>query len=455
MTARGYGAGPRTRVAEPGYGAVERAVLAIAIALCAVAAAAVALGRGRVLLLPAPRGPAGRRAGRGGGRDPRPARRAPPWCCAGERRHRPRPALHLRRRGRPGAGRRRPRRGGGAGAAARGALGRGQVHAPARALRAGAPLPRRAASRAGSSSTATTPSARRRPRICRSAAMVFQDPEAQAVLGAVERDVAFGLESAGIPARVDPRRGWSEALEMAGAVAPARRGPSASCRAASASASRWRRSSRPGRGWSSSTSPPHSSTTARRRRSWTCCAPWPRGAPAVVVAEHRIDRARTDRRPRAGGPGRPHRRARTRRSRCRLPRPRRGRPGAGAGPAGGGPRRATRGARCCAARASTLRAGEVVTISGDNGSGKSTLLRVLAGPPRARRRGRGAGRPRGHRRCRPSGASRTSRWWARTRGATCWPSASTPSWPIALRAGPLSPREREERIARHARASST
>ncbi|HTI33397.1 MAG TPA: ABC transporter ATP-binding protein [Miltoncostaea sp.] len=51
-------------------------------------------------------------------------------------------------------------------------------------------------------------------RICRAAGMVFQDPEAQAVLGTVERDVAFGLESAGvdpalIPARVD------QALELA------------------------------------------------------------------------------------------------------------------------------------------------------------------------------------------------------------------------------------------------
>jgi energy-coupling factor transport system permease protein len=44
MTARGYGAGPRTRVSEAGYDAVERAVLAIAIALCAVAAGALALG---------------------------------------------------------------------------------------------------------------------------------------------------------------------------------------------------------------------------------------------------------------------------------------------------------------------------------------------------------------------------------------------------------------------------
>jgi energy-coupling factor transport system ATP-binding protein len=44
-------------------------------------------------------------------------------------------------------------------------------------------------------------------KVARMAGLVFQDPEAQAVLGAVDRDVAFGLESAGhpppeIPARV-------------------------------------------------------------------------------------------------------------------------------------------------------------------------------------------------------------------------------------------------------------
>ena len=41
----------------------------------------------------------------------------------------------------------------------------------------------------------------------RLAGMVFQDPEAQAVLGEVERDVAFGLESAGVTPRRDPRAG--------------------------------------------------------------------------------------------------------------------------------------------------------------------------------------------------------------------------------------------------------
>lgn len=61
--------------------------------------------------------------------------------------------------------------------------------------------------------TLTTPPAR----ICRVAGMVFQDPESQAVLGAVERDVAFGLESAGVdPARIPAR--VDEALEMAGAA---------------------------------------------------------------------------------------------------------------------------------------------------------------------------------------------------------------------------------------------
>jgi energy-coupling factor transport system permease protein len=44
MTARGYGSGPRTRLAEPGLGGRERAVLAIGVALAALAAATVALG---------------------------------------------------------------------------------------------------------------------------------------------------------------------------------------------------------------------------------------------------------------------------------------------------------------------------------------------------------------------------------------------------------------------------
>lgn len=44
MAARGYGAGPRTRLPEPGYGRAESAVLALGAALAAVAVAALALG---------------------------------------------------------------------------------------------------------------------------------------------------------------------------------------------------------------------------------------------------------------------------------------------------------------------------------------------------------------------------------------------------------------------------
>ncbi len=54
-------------------------------------------------------------------------------------------------------------------------------------------------------------------RICRLAGMVFQDPEGQAVLGAVDRDVAFGLENAGLDARAIPAR-VEAALAMAGAM---------------------------------------------------------------------------------------------------------------------------------------------------------------------------------------------------------------------------------------------
>jgi energy-coupling factor transport system permease protein len=46
MTARGYGGGSRTRLAEPAYGGVERRVLAIAAGLAALAVAAAALGLG-------------------------------------------------------------------------------------------------------------------------------------------------------------------------------------------------------------------------------------------------------------------------------------------------------------------------------------------------------------------------------------------------------------------------
>jgi energy-coupling factor transport system permease protein len=44
MTARGYGAGPRTRIAEPRYRPRERVALGIGLAMCALAAATIALG---------------------------------------------------------------------------------------------------------------------------------------------------------------------------------------------------------------------------------------------------------------------------------------------------------------------------------------------------------------------------------------------------------------------------
>ncbi|HVH00488.1 MAG TPA: ABC transporter ATP-binding protein, partial [Miltoncostaeaceae bacterium] len=64
---------------------------------------------------------------------------------------------------------------------------------------------------AGHDTLATAPA-----RIARLAGMVFQDPESQAVLGAVARDVAFGLESAGVPPGAIPGR-VREALALAGA----------------------------------------------------------------------------------------------------------------------------------------------------------------------------------------------------------------------------------------------
>ena len=58
-------------------------------------------------------------------------------------------------------------------------------------------------------------------RVARAAGLLFQDPEAQAVLGSVDRDVAFGLESAGhppgdIPARVRAALGAVRAGHLAG-----------------------------------------------------------------------------------------------------------------------------------------------------------------------------------------------------------------------------------------------
>ena len=210
--------------------------------------------------------------------------------------------------------------------------------------------------------------------ICRSAAMVFQDPEAQAVLGSVERDVAFGLESAGIPAALIPGR-VAEALEMAGAAHLRTRsigelsgGERQRVALAAVLA--------PGPRVVLLDEPTSQLDDAAAAALMATLRDLAAGGAAVVLAEHRADRARpaADRvlAVRAGllaDPDPPPAED------APLPAPPAGRvrlrmEGIRAGYPG---RPVLRDA------ALEVRAGEVVTISGANGSGKSTLLRVLAG----------------------------------------------------------------------------
>lgn len=212
-------------------------------------------------------------------------------------------------------------------------------------------------------------------RICRSAAMVFQDPESQAVLGAVERDVAFGLECAGIPPAMIPGR-VREALEMAGAshlrdraVGELSGGERQRVALAAVLA--------PGPRVVLLDEPTSQLDDSAAASLMEVLRTLAAGGAAVVVAEHRTDRARTIAdRVRAVRAGRiaaadaPEEPAPARPAsdpagpvRARIEAADAGHPG----------RPVLRGASL------ELRAGEVVTISGDNGSGKSTLLRVLAG----------------------------------------------------------------------------
>jgi energy-coupling factor transport system ATP-binding protein len=212
-------------------------------------------------------------------------------------------------------------------------------------------------------------------RIARLAGMVFQDPEGQAVLGSVGRDVAFGLESAGVPAAAIPGR-VREALDLAGAghlahraIATLSGGERQRVALAAVLAPR----------------PPvllmdeptsqlddegAAALTAALRRLADGAGT------AVALAEHRPDRARavSDRALAVRGG----------RIEAAAPEPADPEPPPPAPP---GPVLAAlegidaghQGARVLRGASLELHAGQVTTLRGPNGCGKTTLLRVLAG----------------------------------------------------------------------------
>jgi energy-coupling factor transport system ATP-binding protein len=204
--------------------------------------------------------------------------------------------------------------------------------------------------------------------------MVFQDPEGQAVLGGVARDVAFGLECAAVPAREIPGR-VAEALEGAGALhlrerAIATLSGGERQRVALASVL----AARPAvLLLDEPTSQLDDDAAAALMATLRALA----GAGvAVVVAEHRADRAR----------GAADRVVAVRAGRLAEPGPPSA-PAAPPAPVAAGPARAalegvraSHGGRAVLSGLDLeLRAGEVTAIAGPNGSGKSTLVRVLAG----------------------------------------------------------------------------
>jgi len=212
-------------------------------------------------------------------------------------------------------------------------------------------------------------------RICRVAGMVFQDPEGQAVLGAVDRDVAFGLECAGldpddIPARVRAALAMAGAGHLAGrAIGELSGGERQRVALAAVLA--------PGPRLLLLDEPTSQlDDDAARDLMVTLRRLADEAGAAVVVAEHRSDRAR----------GIADRVLAVRRGRI-----------APAGPVPApGPPPGTRPAGAVRARLVDvvaghpgrpvlagldleLRSGEVTVVRGPNGCGKSTLLRVLAG----------------------------------------------------------------------------